>query len=85
MKIILIALVLAFILWCRCVYKIYACVTGIGKGKPLPIVLPASFYVKEVIGLACILTLLYALDPVPAGFAVAAVTGIFVNLLISVY
>jgi hypothetical protein len=85
MEIILIALLLAFILWSRRVYKIYAYVTGIGKGKPLMIVLPKAFYVKEVIGLACILTLLYALDPVPAGFVVVAVTGIFVNLLISVY
>jgi hypothetical protein len=85
MEIILIALVFAFILWSRRVYKIYAYVTGTGKGKPLPIVLPASFYAKEVIGLACILTLLYALDPVPAGYAVVAVTGIFVNLIISVY
>ncbi len=46
--------------------------------------LSAQFFVKQLYGLGVVTIFLIALDPVPAGIAIAAAVGLLVNLFISI-
>jgi hypothetical protein len=46
--------------------------------------LSVQFFIKQLLGLGVVTIFLMALDPVPAGIAIAAAVGLLVNLFISI-
>ncbi|HMB41997.1 MAG TPA: hypothetical protein VKM37_08430, partial [Balneolaceae bacterium] len=46
--------------------------------------LSAQFFVKQLLGLGVVTIFLIALNPVPAGIAIATSVGLFVNLFVSI-
>lgn len=47
--------------------------------------LPLRFYLEQILYLTVLVYVLYALDPVPAFIAAAAVIGVFVDTLFTAY
>jgi len=53
--------------------------------KRLAIQLPTSFYINQLIALLALGLFFFALDPVPAGFAIAGAFGVMLEILLSVF
>jgi hypothetical protein len=70
-------------------WRIYTITTYFGKNSgqktQLAIQLPASFYFSKVVSLLAVGLFFFALDPVPAGLALAGAFGIMLDTLLSVY
>jgi len=70
-------------------WRVYTIVTYFrkdsGQKTQLVIHLPPSFYIKQMIALFALGLFFFALDPVPAGFAIAGAFGVMLEILLSVY
>lgn len=70
-------------------WRVFTIVTFFRKNSshktPLAIQLPTSFYISQLIALFALGLLFFALDPVPAGYAIAGAVGILLDTLLSVY
>lgn len=86
MSLIIIGLVLAGIYLGRQAYFIATYVRQNKGRKPkLTIHLPMSFYVGKMVTLLSLGLFFFALNPVPAGLALAGAVGILIETFLSVY
>jgi hypothetical protein len=84
MNAVIIMIILAALLFSRRLYKITSYFFSQQGNVELKLNLSAQFFVKQLYGLGVVTIFLIALDPVPAGIAIAAAVGLLVNLFISI-
>ena len=83
MYVIIIALIIAVILFGRRGYNMYRTLSAMGGLSEVKLNLSRPFYLEQLSGLVLVSVFLYALHPVDALIAVAAVAGYAVNLFIA--
>jgi hypothetical protein len=84
MNAVIIMIILAALLFSRRLFKITSYFFSQQGNVELKLNLSAQFFVKQLFGLGVVTIFLIALDPVPAGIAIAAAVGLLVNLFISI-
>ena len=84
MNAIIIMIIIAALLFGWRLYQIYLHFSDQQGNLELKFNLPIQFYVKQLFGLVVVGIFLISLDPVPAGIAIAAAAGLYVNLFVSI-
>lgn len=84
MNTIIILILFATTLFSKRIYQIFKFFSGKNTKVEIEINLPLEFYLKQLFGLLVVIIFLIAIDPVPAGIAIAAAFGIYINLFISI-
>lgn len=85
MNTILFIIILAIVVIAYRIYRVKTFLNKLKSHDDLKFILPLGFYLEQSIALFSLSLFLFALDPVPALYAVLAVVGIIVDTILTAF